>query len=566
MNKGLNFKVVSIVVPALLCIIAILLYTLNIDGEFVYDDDSYFINNNIITTISPFDFSILFGAPTNFWGEVLPFRDFLYVIQYKLFGGRTTGYHIVSLLLYIISYAVLFKLVFTLIKDHLQFKESDKNIVQSSWLLTLFITSFFLFHPIYVESFSYISGQKDALSLLFILLTIYFFHEAGKFKSNVILCFVLGVLFHYLAIFSKFSALSSILFIPILLIATSKYSGKKLNFLMIGWLIANIPVVLWFFYAMTMHVDEITLSYETPMLERIPRAFNYIGYHITHVLKPWPLNFGYPANIDWTFDGYFILGILFMGTFSFFSFIKRNLFVLLGFFIFSLYISTVVHVYPDIANDKVYDRYLAVPFIGIIIALIPSIYFFLSKNSLWKKGTIVFCVSIVAILGFLTSKHLPVFNSMTTALGHTYYYFPNKHNSFAFDSEENVFFIYINKLINEKEFELAEELINRKTSMSQTNGQKNYLVGRIYMEKRDFNKAIELFQVSSKESDLSNSINNADGPLARIYMLLGRYSEAEQVLMKMLAKNKKNTANTAQARAMLQELTQIKDQQINTTK
>lgn len=552
MNKAFSFKVISVVIPILLCIVVVLIYSLNINGEFVYDDVTYFIQNKVITSVSPFDFSTLFLTTTNLWGEVLPFRDFLYIIQYKAFKEWTTGYHIVSLFLFICSYLILFKLVHGLIKEHLTFKKSDANIIQTTWLITLFITSFFLFHPIYVESFSYIAGQKDALSLLFILLTVYCFHEAGKLKSTLILYFIVGLFFHYLAILSKFSALSSIVFIPILLFVTSKHPKKKIIIMVITWFIANIPVVFWFFHVMSLTSHNLTITESAPLLERIPRAINYIGQHFSHVFNPWPLNFGYPANINWTFDFYFLLGGLFLGLFFTLLVIKRNIFVILGFFIFVLYISTVIHIYPDIPNDKIYDRYLAVPFIGILIALIPTFYFFLSKSNGLKKITITSCFILTVALGFLTSLYVPVFKNQLTALEHSYKYFPNK---------KDVFFNYTNVLINKMELDKAEKIVNAKAYLVSENGEKNFMLGRIYLERRDFNKAIALFRLSSKESRESGNFNHADAPLAKVYMLLGHYNEAEQLLLNVI-ENSYHITTTYKAKEMLLELQQLKAQQL----
>jgi hypothetical protein len=369
MNKILNFKVLSTLIPILLCIVAVLIYSANINGDFVFDDPTYLVNNSVITTISPFDFSTLFLTNTNAWGEVLPFRDFIFVLQYKAFGDWTTGYHIFSLFLFICSYFIVFKLVYTLTKDHLTLNEQDNN--KTVYIITLLVTSFFLFHPINIECFNYISGQKDALSFLFILLSIFFVYKSGRVEHQMYLFLLLGVFFHYIAILSKISALPSILFFPILLLLTSNRSQKNKILLICIWFLANIPVVFWFFHTMALVTSKQDLVAATPFIERVPRAFNYLGMQISHVLKPWPLNMGYPVSLQWRLDSYFVLGFLFMGIFSLVAVIKRNTFTIIGFFIFILYLATTLHIFPDIPNDKVYDRYMVVPFIGILISLIP---------------------------------------------------------------------------------------------------------------------------------------------------------------------------------------------------
>lgn len=546
-----SYKTISKIVPILLGIFASLIYAININGEFVFDDFTYFIQNNVLTNSSPFDFYTLFNTVTNLWGEVYPFRDFLYILQYKAFGEWTTGYHIVSIILMLCTYFVLFKFISQLIKGHLKYKNSDLNKDYSTWLITVLITSFFLFHPIYVESFSYISGQKDALSLLFILTTMHFIHKAGTFKSNIILYFILGIFFHYIAVLSKFSALLSIVFIPILLIITSMHSRKITTMFIVAWLFANIPVVLWFFHTMQIATDINTMPETIPILERFPRAINYIGSHISHILKPWPLNLGYPSTNYWIFNFHFLLGSLFLVLFLLLSIIKRNKFVILGLCIFVLYISTVIHIYPDIPNDKVYDRYLAVPFIGIIIALIPAIHHLLSKNNVWKKTTIIILSLIITILGILTTQYLPVYKNHLIALEHNYKYFPEK---------KDALFNYANELINKMELNTAEEVINSSVEFNPENGEKKYMLGRIALERKNYYRAITLLSKSSEESSLNGRPNYADTPLAEAYIAVVDYEKAHHVLTKIIINNQHPVA-IYKAKIRLEELKQLKLQQ-----
>jgi tetratricopeptide (TPR) repeat protein len=452
MLKKLHFKKVSVLVPLLLCAVSLLIYGININGGFVYDDPTYLVYNNVITSISPFDFTILFNTATNLWGEVLPFRDFLYVLQYKAFGSWTTGYHMVSLLLFVCTYIVLFKLIKILVINHIPHEKMQAKRNHISWLITLLISSVFLFHPIYVESFNYISGQKDALSMLFILLSIYFVYKSGRKKTQIILYFVLGIFVHYIAVLSKISALSSILFIPILLLITSNQTIKKKILLIIFWLIGNIPVVIWFFHISAIAQSKINFPVGIPLLERIPRAINYIGHQIAHVIKPFPLNLGYPVGLNWTFDIYFILGILLIAVFSFFLLVKRNRLVLLGCSIFILYLSTTLHIYPDMPNDKVYDRYMAVPFVGLLISIIPVVSFFLTNNKRRERITTGIFIALISLLGFLTSLHVPVFHSVKNAFGHTYRYFPNKKKAVI-----NLANYYFSIKEHDKAFEILEK-------------------------------------------------------------------------------------------------------------
>ncbi len=66
--------------------LSVMLYLQSLWGGFVWDDRTYFIDNDILPSLKPWDFRQIFLEPSNYWGELLPVRDFLYVIEYNLFG------------------------------------------------------------------------------------------------------------------------------------------------------------------------------------------------------------------------------------------------------------------------------------------------------------------------------------------------------------------------------------------------------------------------------------------------------------------------------------------------
>ena len=82
---------------------ATIIYYPSFFGKFIGDDVSYFQHNDILMNLSPLDFKAIFLYPSNNWGELLPVRDYLYVLEYTAFKEWTTGYHIISLTLFLFS-------------------------------------------------------------------------------------------------------------------------------------------------------------------------------------------------------------------------------------------------------------------------------------------------------------------------------------------------------------------------------------------------------------------------------------------------------------------------------
>jgi hypothetical protein len=355
--------------PVVISIIATVIYFPSFSGAFLMDDPTYFVNNNILTNLTPLDIGTIFSTPSNYWGELLPIRDYLYVLEYNVFKEDPTGYHIVSLLIFLTCAFVLYLFVQQLLVDFYEKKEMNSSRGPKIHLTASMVMTLFLFSPLYVENVAYISGQKDILSVLFILLSMMFFYRAGRqYTKNIWKVLALGVLFYYLGVLSKLSALALAFFIPFLWWITSDETNRTIKKLMVSWPIINIPVLLWYVYIkVSIPVSENILN--TPFLERIPRAFNILGIHLSHIIWPTKLSFGYYYSMRWAIDMYFITGLLLTGLALLFFIKKRKSLITLGFLVFMIFMLPVLQIIPEMPNNHLYDRYLAIPLIGVLIIL-----------------------------------------------------------------------------------------------------------------------------------------------------------------------------------------------------
>jgi len=243
MKKALIFfQIVLSKLPFIVTLISILIYYPSLFGEFVLDDITYFVENDLLTQKSPLDIVSIFSEPSNYWGEFLPVRDYLYVLEYYFFREHTLGYHLISLLLFLVAGFVLYNWVKALLNDYYPTEPLVKGKLDPASLGASVIVALFLLHPMYVECVAYISGQKDILSMFFILISLSFLYKAGKQSFQNGWIFVLGVCFHYLAVLSKLGALSTIIFVPLLWYISTTIKFRKLLKMTLVWLLANLPV------------------------------------------------------------------------------------------------------------------------------------------------------------------------------------------------------------------------------------------------------------------------------------------------------------------------------------
>lgn len=521
-NKDLVLNQTLKYFPFIIVVIAIVIYYPSLFGEFIIDDTSYF-TNDLFTKLTPLDFRSIFFHPSNYWGELLPIRDYLYVLEFNLFKNKTFGYHVVSLIIYIASAFV----VFSLVKELLFNFNSEKKIAKLSQsqidILACVLMSFFLLTPMYVENVAYISGQKDILSVFFILLTIYFLYKAGTSTTTTSSFLLLGILFHYMAVLSKLSALSSILFIPILWLITSNKKSKEIFQLNFVWGILNIPVILWFFY-----VTKVTEPFQnvfkgTDLANRIPRALNIIGIHIEHLVWPQNLSFGYIVSPAWSINFSFVIGLLFLiGALILFIIKKRSLEVV-GLFIFGVYLLPVLQIYPEIDNHLVYDRYLALPIVGIFILII-GIYSSLIHRRLFFKIAIILSVIICFGWGYTTYNYIPKFKSQQAYSEHFY-----KLNPDSFDAE----FRLARILLATNQFEFIEKNLATKDRGDEGNWINDYYLGSINLRRGEIEKAYILLSSSSIQGN--HPLVNIE--LAKAMIMKKDYRSARRILSRVQPSN-----------------------------
>jgi tetratricopeptide (TPR) repeat protein len=160
----------------LICLLAFLAYANSLGGEFVFDDTDQIVTNQNLRSWT--------NLTTAFTTHVWAFRDeqrgierppplpyyrpvftVMLTAEYHLFGLWPQGWHLVSLLLHILSAAGVFYVILLL---------SHRKIV------ALFAASLFAVHPVHTESVSWISGMTDPLFTIFFLASFFFYVKSRR--------------------------------------------------------------------------------------------------------------------------------------------------------------------------------------------------------------------------------------------------------------------------------------------------------------------------------------------------------------------------------------------------
>jgi tetratricopeptide (TPR) repeat protein len=154
----------------LLCVIAgFLIYAPALNGDLIWDDQ-YLVGEN------PFFRSPVFGAEVfrhylffdSFSTYYRPVQNWSYMLDYWLWRGEPTGYHLTNILLHSLSGVFLFELLRRLLPGLLE-REKGAPSLQTD-LTALLVALIWVVHPIHNAAVAYISGRADSLASFFALL------------------------------------------------------------------------------------------------------------------------------------------------------------------------------------------------------------------------------------------------------------------------------------------------------------------------------------------------------------------------------------------------------------
>ena len=523
-----------------------MLYFQSFSGEFVWDDRTYFLDNDILPNLKPWNFNEIFLAPTNYFRERLPLRDMLYVIEYRFFGLSTAGYHVVSILLYLLIGVIIFRLMERLYENRLKDKSAAPPLLGDIKKSALFVTAFFFLHPTHVEAVAYISSQKELLYSFFSLLSVYVLSDiAGNDKNNrAISC---SVFFFYLAVLSKLTAVATgalLLFLWLVIVGKER-KGKAIKAVIL--VLLNIPVFFWTLYCMgkgklTQSVEEM-LS----LWERTIRAVKIFGAQVIGAILPFPLSFGYPFDASVQFDMNFWIGLAFFLLSLFFIAVRMKSLQTIGYVIFFLYLFPVLQLFVALGNAFIYDRYLFLPVLGIGIIVERIVSKVIDR---WRWSIVPVFVTVLLMLFamvFLTYSYIPSFRNDVASTQNTYEKFPDWPTSS---------FNYAYSLIEAGKYKEALDLLARERTLDSPRWVRDYFLGWIALERGEMETARGLLEPSSYACMMGWYFPFPNIPLARVLIHQKEYKRAEFFLGKVLtAPNYHNQpVEGYRAKKMLEEI------------
>ncbi|MBD3307938.1 tetratricopeptide repeat protein [candidate division KSB3 bacterium] len=346
-----------------------LVYLNTLDNEFVnFDDLELIVRNQYIKTLSLSNLAKIFTPGAI--GAYQPVRTLSYAIDYAFWNLNPTGYHLTNILCNLLNTLLVYFLAYCLTKR---------------FLLACLAALLFAVHPVHVEAVTWMSGRRDVLSLLFVLLALHCFLKyappSGRWEASLspqpsrfppafwyglsLICFTLGLLTKpSVVIFPLLLLLYDVCFLPPARRVWRRY-GAYLPFFLVSF--GGFLIFLWVSRASGIAKSGYhggSGSATALMMLRV------VGEYIGMLLMPRNLSVTYgvaPVESVWTLDFLIPFGVLAAAVVLTVFAWKRAKLAFFGMGWFFIALLPVANIIP-ISTVKA-DRYLYLPSVGFFLAL-----------------------------------------------------------------------------------------------------------------------------------------------------------------------------------------------------
>src|SRR5947199_435090 len=260
----------------LLAALTIFAYRAAWNGGFLWDDDVYITNNELLTApdgLRRIWFSL--DSPSQYF----PLVYSTFRIEHALWGLNPTGYHWVNLLLHVANALLVWRVLARL-------------NVPGAWLAG----AVFALHPVQVESVAWITERKNVLMGFFFLLTLLawlaFVDELTKRPWRF---YVLALILYMLALSAKATACTLPAALFLILWLQKKAINWKRIFEILPFLVLGLAMGLLAMWWERYHqgTSRAAITFLSP-IERVLVASRSVWFYLSKLIWPSNLTFIYP--------------------------------------------------------------------------------------------------------------------------------------------------------------------------------------------------------------------------------------------------------------------------------
>ena len=460
----------------------------------VFDDGKYVTNNsNIQNGINCK--SIKWAFSSFYASNYHPLTWLSHMLDYGLHKKEAGEHHITNVIIHTINSLLLFFLLFKM----------TGAVFKSG-----FVAFLFALHPLHIESVVWISERKDLLCCFFCFASIYFYADYVQNKEiKKKTTYLNSLIFFLFALLSKPMSVT----LPFVLMLFDFWPLKrKSDIFEFKFIKDKIPFLMgsFIFSIITIFAQQDARVY----IDFNIRVSNAIISYFTYLYKtfiPIKLSILYMHPMEFfLFKTCFFSLLLIFLTFLFFHYRKKKPYLIVSWFFYLGVLFPTIGII-QVGGQATADRYTYIPLIGIFILFV---WLFDDIDYKYKNFTqkLLPCL-ILPTLMFLSFKQISYWKNSSTLFNHTIKVTENINKNAPTNIliRNNLALI----LIGEGKLDEAHKILS---DVKYTHPYLLNNIGRIFLKKKEYKKAIKNFEKSI-----------AIGPMENSYLGLGEaYNAIEQ--------------------------------------
>lgn len=376
----------------LLCLAGILVYSNTFTNSFHLDDATIIVENNTIRELDNFD-ALWHKAPTRV------FSCWTFALNYHFGGLDVVGYHLVNIVIHILSGIALWWLIQLLFKTRVL---RGTSAYRYKKILSLAGALLFIVHPVQTQAVTYIVQRIASLATLLYLVSLacYIRARLEQQKKNIRNAFFLASIFSaFLAVFSKETSYTlplAVVLFEIFFMDEKSRIRKLIIYFGVGTTIA-VPLLFYFLGKI-----EVTQTHNITRIEYLLTQFTVIPVYMRLLVLPINQNLDYDVEVVksfsnlWAWSGLtVILAVLAAGFFLY----RRYRLLSFGIFWFFLTLTIESSIYP--ITDVMFEHRLYLPMAGFCFIFVAL---FEEASKIFSRPVIKFAAGII-ILVFAVSAY-----------------------------------------------------------------------------------------------------------------------------------------------------------------
>ncbi|MFQ5354258.1 MAG: tetratricopeptide repeat protein [Thermodesulfobacteriota bacterium] len=388
--------------PTLVFLIPLLIYSVTLTGDFVYDDNVQVIGNPWIRDFSKipalFVSSTMSYVPGQTANTYRPVFYIIYMVEYFFFGLRPWAWHLVNVVLHGMNALALYFLASILIttKDHYT---ATKKFTQkkSAPLIPFFAALVFALHPINSEVVAWVGTIPELVYTLMLLSAFILYLLAERSPGRAVPYLAFSIACFFAALLSKETGMALIIIIP--LYEFSRHGMKSLR----RWKVFLCYLVVAAIYmALRTHalggmtqMRIMNMTFYEGLLNVLPLISRYLG----KLLMPINLSIVYSFEpVHSPLDIMFIIGVLASAAFGALIYYLRKERTLAFFLIWILIPLLPVLYMPILSIGGFADRYLYLSTVGFACFAATLVFKVSQKLRVEEKHTTLLSAALVLVL------------------------------------------------------------------------------------------------------------------------------------------------------------------------